>query len=196
MARPKKDASKTTPNLSHRPSKYANLDKSTINKKTERRKNSKNYLNNADLMKEIIKSREQNKMTDELAKMFMVLAKRYASKGRFVNYTYNEDLQAFALLTGCKVWRSFNPEKGNNPFAYFTQVFKAAFLQFDNNERKQRDIRDAKLIDLGSSPSYSFTDRYGSDDFESHLFNDLGFETHNDMDNFFGNDATTDETEV
>lgn len=182
--------------LSHRPSKYENMDKSTINKKTEKRKNSKNYLNNADLMKEIIKSRAQDKMTDELANMFKVLAKKYASKGRFVNYTYNEDLQAFALLTGVKVWRSFDPEKGNNPFAYFTQVFKAAFLQYDNNERKQRDIRDAKLIDLGSNPSYSYTDRYGSEDFEHHLHNDMGYANEDSINNdFYSSDAEPEEVE-
>lgn len=163
--------------------KKPTLDKSTINKKTEKRKGAKNYLNNADLMREIRKSREQNKMTDELAKMFMVLASKYASKGRFINYTYNEDLQGFALLTGAKVWKSFDPEKGSNPFAYFTQVFKAAFLQFDNTERRQRDIRDAVLVSLGSNPSYSYSDRYGSDDFEHHLFNDMGYNEENEETN-------------
>jgi hypothetical protein len=150
------------------------LDKSTINKKTEKRKGSKNYLNNADLLIELKKSKEQDKMTDNLAKMFMLLAAKYASKGRFVNYTYNDDLQSFALLTGVRVWRSFDPTKSSNPFAYFTQVFKSAFLQYDNNERRQRDIRDAKLIEAGANPSYSYTDRY-NEDFEHHLFNDLGF---------------------
>lgn len=161
--------------------KKPNLDTSTINKRTEKRKNAKNYLNNADLLKELKKSREQNQMTDELAKMFMVLAQRYAGKGRFINYTYNEDLQGFALLTGVKVWKSFDPDKGSNPFAYFTQVFKAAFLQYDNSERRQRDIRDARLISLGANPSYSYTDRYGSDDFEHHLFNDMGYSEDNDV---------------
>jgi hypothetical protein len=155
--------------------KIKTLDQSTINKRTEKRKNAKNYLNNADLLKELKKSREQNKMTDELAKMFMVLAQKYAGKGRFINYTYNDDLQGFALLTGVKVWRSFDPEKGSNPFAYFTQVFKAAFLQYDNSERRQRDIRDAKLVSLGANPSYSYSDRYGNDDFDHHLHNDMGF---------------------
>jgi hypothetical protein len=176
--------------------KKPTLDKSTINKRTEKRKNAKNYLNNADLLAELKKSREQDKMTDELAKMFMVLAERYASKGRFINYTYNEDLQGFALLTGVKVWKSFDPSKSSNPFAYFTQVFKAAFLQYDNSERRQRDIRDAKLISLGANPSYSYSDRYGSDDFEHHLFNDMGYGDDQDASESEGNNSSeNDETE-
>lgn len=174
--------------------KIKTLDQSTINKRTEKRKNAKNYLNNADLMKELKKSRELNKMTDELAKMFMVLAERYASKGRFINYTYNDDLRGFALLTGVKVWKSFNPEKGSNPFAYFTQVFKAAFLQYDNSERRQRDIRDARLVSLGANPSYSYSDRYGSDDFEHHLFNDMGYAGETEVSET--TNTTTEEEEI
>lgn len=132
-------------------------------------KKKKNYINNADLLKELEISNSQGKMSNNLTKMLMMLTHRFAMKGRFANYTYNEDMQAFALLTIVKVWKGFNAQKSNNPFAYFTQTIKHAFFQFDNTERKQRDIRDEILISHGESPSFSFLDRNGFDDFESHM---------------------------
>lgn len=132
-------------------------------------KKKKNYINNADLLKELEISNKQGKMTNELTKMLMMLTHRFAMKGRFSNYTYNEDMQAFALLTIVKVWRGFNSQKSDNPFAYFTQTIKHAFFQYDNTERKQRDIRDEILISKGESPSFSFLDRSGHDDFDDHL---------------------------
>jgi hypothetical protein len=134
-------------------------------------KKKKNYINNADLLKQLEISNQQGKMTNELTKMLMLLTHRFAMKGRFSNYTYNDDMQSFALLTIVKVWKGFNAEKSNNPFAYFTQTIKHAFFQFDNSERKQRDIRDEILISHGESASFSFLDRHGHDDFDSHLSN-------------------------
>ena len=143
-----------------------------VNMAETKPKKKKNYINNADLLKELEISNKQNKMTDELTKMLMMLAHRFAMKGRFANYTYNEDMQAFALLTIVKVWRGFNAERSSNPFAYFTQTIKNAFFQFDNAERKQRDIRDELLVTNGESPSFSYLDRYGHDDYDEHIHSD------------------------
>lgn len=140
-------------------------------------KKKKNYINNADLLKELEISNEQGKMTTNLTKMLMMLTHRFATKGRFANYTYNEDMQAFALLTIVKVWKGFKAERSNNPFAYFTQTIKNAFFQFDNLERKQRDIRDSILISHGESASFSFMDRNGHD--------------HDFSDNYSGEDTVT-----
>lgn len=132
-------------------------------------KKKKNYINNADLLKELEISNTKGKMTDNLTRMLMMLTHRFAMKGRFANYTYNEDMQAFALFTIVRVWHKFDSTKSNNPFAYFTQTIKNAFFQYDNTERAQRDIRDKILISQGESPSFSFLDRNGHDDFDSHL---------------------------
>lgn len=135
-------------------------------------KKPKNYVNNADLLRELAISNKQNKISDSLAKMLFELTNRYAKVPRFVNYTYNDDMRSFALLIITKVWRSFDCTKSQNPFAYFTQTIKRAFFQFDNMERKQRDIRDALLIDGGQNPSFSYTERY-SDNYncDEYMFN-------------------------
>lgn len=132
----------------------------------------KKYINNGDLMIQIAISRQQNKMTDELAKMLFMLVQRYAKHPDYANiHSYKMDMEAFALLTIVKVWKGFNPEKGNNPFAYFTQVIRHAFYQYLNHEKKQRDTKDLIRIDMGQDPSFAFMENYredrGDNDFEN-----------------------------
>ena len=124
----------------------------------------KKYLNNADLLKQLALSREQDKMTDELAKMLTMLCARYAKHPDYSNiFSYDEDMKSFAMLTGVKVWRSFNPEKSNNPFAYFTQIFRHAFYQYLNHETKQRVIKDEILVNIGELPSYTYMENFAEE---------------------------------
>lgn len=123
-------------------------------KSTKKRK--VNYLNNKDFLAEVIKSKEQSRMTDKLARMLQLLTARYAKKSNFANYTYNDDMQGYAMLMLVRTWHSFDPKKSLNPFAFFTQCIKNSFIQYLNQERRQRDIRDIALINQGMSPSFTF----------------------------------------
>lgn len=116
----------------------------------------KNYLNNRDLLAQVMLSKKQERMTNELAKMLQMLCRRYARKGNFVNYTYNDDMQAYAMLMLVRTWNSFDPKKSNNPFAFFTQCIKHSFIQYLNQEKKQRDVRDELMLKAGLSPSFSY----------------------------------------
>lgn len=157
-----------------------------------KKKKPKNYLNNADLMKEIELSHAQNKMTNELGKMIMVLCKRYAKHPDYSNvFSHEEDMQAFGLLTVVKVWKSFNPEKSKNPFAYFTQILRHAFYQYGNSEKKAQDTKKAVKKDLGLNPSFMELlemERVGRDNFI------VGFEDSSDTESdvLFFNDSNTD----
>lgn len=125
-------------------------------KKAAPKKRKTNYLNNKDLLAEVIKSKEQDQMTDKLATMLQMLCKRYATRAQFANYTYNEDMQAYATLMLVKTWRSFDPNKSKNPFAFFTQCIKNSFIQMLNKEKQQRNVRDELLINQGLNPSYNY----------------------------------------
>ena len=140
------------------------MTKTTTTVTTDGVKPKKKYLTNASLLMEIQKSHEKGEMTPDFAKMVMMLCHRFSQRGEYANYSYNEDMQAFALLTVVKVWKSFDPAKSQNPFAYFTQTIKHAFYQFLNQEKKQRDIRDELLINNGDNPSFGFLDREDGDD--------------------------------
>lgn len=132
-----------------------------VAKKKVTKKKTKNYLNNKDMLHQWQLSFDQDEINDTFANMIMLLTKRYSSKVRFnVCDTFRDDMESFALMTVSKVWRSFNPEKSNNPFAYFTQVIKRAFYQFQNSERRQRDISNELLLEDGQSPSHAYMVEY------------------------------------
>ena len=134
----------------------------------------KKYLTNKELLKQIELSHVKGEMTHDFAKMIMMLTHRYSQRGEYANYSYNNDMQAFALLTVCKVWKSFDPVKSQNPFAYFTQTIKHAFFQFLNSERKHRDTRDALLLEQGDNPSYTYSDGDDDDNFyQNDYYNSL-----------------------
>jgi hypothetical protein len=121
-----------------------------------------NYLNNKDLMAEVLKSKAQDppQMTDKLAHMLQTLAARYGKKGNFAGYSYNEDMQAFAMMMLVRTWKAFKPELSQNPFAFFTQCIKNSFIQFLNQESKHRLIRDELMVNQGLDASYAFQEKY------------------------------------
>lgn len=123
---------------------------------TTKKRRSTNYLNNADLLVQIKLSKAQGRMTNELAKMLMVLCERFATKGSYAGYSYNEDMQSYALVSLCKTWSTFNPDVGTNPFAYYTQCVKNCFNMYLGTEKKQRNVRDAILVANGMTPSYTY----------------------------------------
>lgn len=129
-----------------------------------KKKKSEYYIRSEDMIPEIIESKRIGRITENLGRMFLILAKRYATVPRFSGYSYNEDLQGFAILTLCKVWKSFDETKYSNPFAYYTQVIHNAFFQYDNAERRQRDIRDEMLMKQGFQPSFNYSDRLSNEE--------------------------------
>lgn len=118
------------------------------------------YLSNKELLAETLKSKQQEGMTPRLAEMLMLLTQRYARRGNFAGYSYNLDMQGAALVMLVKNWGAFNPAISENPFAFYTQIIKNAFIQQLNIERKHRDIRDELLIKEGMQPSFTYQNDY------------------------------------
>lgn len=80
------------------------------------------YVSNPDLLEEIIKSREAGELTYNAAMMLKLLCERLAMM-KYCKYSeWRDDLTAGAILDCLTYWRSFDPEKSSNPFAYFTSV--------------------------------------------------------------------------
>ena len=53
--------------------------------------------------------------------------------------------------------KNFNPEKSNNPFAYFTQIIYYAFLRRIAKEKRQTHIKN-KMIEKDTFDSYTTMD--------------------------------------
>ena len=124
-------------------------------------KKKKNYLNNKDMMAELRRCHEAGRMTDEFATMIMLLAERYGSRYEYSDYSpHIEDMKSVAVTNVVRAWRSFDLERYNNPFAYFTQAIKHTFWQYVSQEKKHRLNRDAILISQGELPSDAYMEDY------------------------------------
>ena len=87
------------------------------------------YLRNKDLLAEIIKSKEQGKLTPEAVQMLILLSERAIRKLKYRNPEDRADCLSFAQLDLFKYWDRFKPEKSNNAFAYFTQIAKKGYAK-------------------------------------------------------------------
>ena len=85
-------------------------------------KKSGNYLDKQEFREEILRCRETDQLSDRLTQMFITLATNVSNKMYYADPMDKEDCISTALMSCVKYWRSYNPEKSDNPFAYFTSV--------------------------------------------------------------------------
>jgi len=100
-------------------------------------------------------STKHGHMTQKLAMMFMKLCERYATKGNWRGYTYNDEMRGQALLQLSTVGLQFNEAKSQNPFAYYTAIVNNAFTRVLNIEKRNQVIRDDILEANDLTPSYT-----------------------------------------
>jgi len=100
-------------------------------------------------------SNDHGKMTDKLARMFMKLVERYATRSNWRGYTYNDEMQSSALLQLSQIGLKFDESKSQNPFAYYTATITNSFTRVLNLEKKGQNIRDDILEQNGLMPSYT-----------------------------------------
>lgn len=116
----------------------------------------KNYLSKKELLLSYAESKLLGKMSDSFARKLQLLTSKYARSARWGRYTFNDDMQSYAMMMLVKTWKAFDPEKSNNPFAFYTQCVKNSFIQYWNQEKRQRTIRDELLVDQGLTPSFTY----------------------------------------
>lgn len=102
-----------------------------------------NYLSNKNLLPEIETSIGKGQCTEELGRMFLLLAKKYSDKGSFSGYSYKDDMIGEAVYTCLRYMHNFKVEKDNpNPFAYFSKVIHNSFLLYISQQKKHSKIKD------------------------------------------------------
>jgi hypothetical protein len=106
-------------------------------------------------------SKDHGKMTNKLAQMFILLCDRYASRGNWRSYTYNQEMRGQALLQLSKVGLQFDESKSNNPFAFYTTITTHSFYGVLNAEKRQQSIRDDILEMNNLNPSYTRQNEWG-----------------------------------
>lgn len=94
-------------------------------------------------------------LTPGLARMMIKLVEKYATRGNWRGYSFNDEMQNSALLQLSEVGLKFNEARSLNPFAYYTSTINNSFTRVLNSEKRNHDMRDDLLQEYGYMPSFS-----------------------------------------
>ena len=100
-------------------------------------------------------SQSHARATNELARMWMKLVDRYATRGNVRGYTYNDEMKGQAILQLSQIGLQFDESKSNNPFAYYTAAVTNSFVRVINLEKRNQVIRDDILEMNDMNPSWT-----------------------------------------
>ena len=108
-----------------------------------------------DLCAEAEKLGEQRPpITNYIGECFVKIANHLSYKPNFINYTYRDEMISDGIENCLQYVANFNPEKSNNPFAYFTQIIYYAFLRRIAKEKKQTHVKN-KMIESSQYESWT-----------------------------------------
>jgi len=133
------------------------------------KKKKPHYVNNKEFLQAMVEWKEQCKVaasegkpqppiTNYIGECFLKIANHLSYRPNFINYTYRDEMISDGIENCLQYVHNFNPEKSNNPFAYFTQIIYYAFLRRIQKEKKQSHVKnkiienmtvDENLIDAG-----------------------------------------------
>ncbi|CAB4133444.1 RNA polymerase sigma factor [uncultured Caudovirales phage] len=153
-------------------------------------KKQKHYINNPDFLAALndykikcseaqAKGKDDPPIPNYIGECWMKIAEGLSHKPNFINYTYRDEMISDGIENCLMYFRNFNPDKSNNPFAYFTQIIYFAFLRRIQKEKKQLYVK------------YKATEQMGIlDEFELMEFEDgttKQFELYDNITEFIGN---------
>ena len=114
------------------------------------------YVDNKKLYEEMVRYRasvkqsqqdnkEKPRVPDYIGQCILLIANRLSLKPNFVNYSYREEMVSDGIENCICYVDNFDPEKSDNPFAYFTQIIYFAFLRRIQKEKKHLYIKHKAL---------------------------------------------------
>ena len=156
------------------------------------KKKSEHYVNNKELLEALIvyrakveksfleiNGREPTKadrsqnwpgkppITNYLGDCFLKIANHLSYKPNFVNYMFRDDMISDGVENCVQYIENFNPEKSNNPLAYFTQIIYYAFLRRIQKEKRQLEIKNKILLKSGYEQVFHTDDNDSSSDYNT-----------------------------
>ena len=91
------------------------------------------------------KNRKKPDVTNYIGECFLKIANHLSYRPNFINYTYRDDMISDGIENCLQYMNNFDPDKSDNPFAYFTQIIYYAFIRRIQKEKKQMQVK-AKII--------------------------------------------------
>src|ERR1700741_3190696 len=112
-----------------------------------------NYINNKQFLEAMTAYRDKYyeweaagkgkpKIPDYIGECIWHIANNLAKKSNFSSYTrhWKEEMIGDGIENCIMYLHNFNPEKSNNPFAYFTRIIWFAFIRRIQREKKAQYI--------------------------------------------------------
>jgi hypothetical protein len=123
-------------------------------------KKKEHYVNNKEFLAALISYRQdvaiakakgepKPRVPEYIGGCFLKIATHLSYRPNFVNYMFKDDMICDGIENCLQYIDNFNPEKSQNPFAYFTQIIYFAFLRRIQREKKQLDIKTRILEKSG-----------------------------------------------
>ena len=94
-------------------------------------------------------NRKPPKVTNYIGECFLKIANHLSYRPNFINYTYRDDMISDGIENCLQYMSNFNPDKSNNPFAYFTQIIYYAFIRRIQKEKKQMLVKSKLIANAG-----------------------------------------------
>lgn len=109
-------------------------------------KKKKFYVDNVNFIRLLDEYKKTRVFSDELGELFYLIAKNLSYSRQFINYSesWKNEMISDALYNFCRYAGTFNSEKSQNPFAYFTTVAINAFIMRIKKE-KFRNLQDSSV---------------------------------------------------
>ena len=125
-----------------------------------KKKKSEHYVDNKKFLAEMVlfkekwdKAKEKGKpnppITNYMGECFLKIANHLSYRPNFINYTYKDDMISDGIENCLQYVANFNPDKSDNPFAYFTQIIYYAFIRRIQKEKKQTEIKQRLIQKQG-----------------------------------------------
>lgn len=87
-------------------------------------------------------------VSNYIGECILKIANHLSYKPNFINYTYREEMISDGIENCLMYIDNFDPDKYNNPFAYFTQIIYYAFIRRIQKEKKQTLIKGKIIMEM------------------------------------------------
>ena len=123
-------------------------------------KNKPHYVDNKKFLQAMIEYRDKCKKAEEknrkkpdvtnyIGECFLKIANHLSYRPNFINYTYRDDMISDGIENCLQYMNNFDPDKSDNPFAYFTQIIYYAFIRRIQKEKKQMQVKATIIANAG-----------------------------------------------
>ena len=134
----------------------------------KKKKVTQHYVDNKKFLEEMTKfrnkvlkaqdsGRKRPMVTNYIGECFLKIANGLSYRPNFINYTYRAEMVSDGIENCLQYIHNFDPDKSNNPFAYFTQIIYYAFLRRIQKEKKQQHIKN-QMIEKQQYELYTVND--------------------------------------